>query len=102
MSVNKEPENKLVPRAWNNYGTYNTFEEADKARRSFLEKNIKMQAKIRRRGSKGTFSLKTRLLSEFVKKEVKKNGKSKRRNKKTSNEGKFDPSATVWKISSSS
>ena len=95
MSVNKEPENKLVPRAWNNYGTYNTFEEADKARRSFLEKNIKMQAKIKRRHLKDTFSLKTRLLAEFAKQEKKKSGKSKRRNKKNSNGGKFDASATV-------
>ena len=95
MSVNNESENKPTPRAWNNHSTYNTFEEADKARSSFLEKNTNMQAKVKRRDAKGIFSLKTRLLAEFVKQETKKSGKSKRRNKKTSNDGKFDPSATV-------
>ena len=39
--------------------------------------------------------LTTRLLAEFVKQETKKSGKSKRRNKKATNDGKFDPSATV-------
>tara|TARA_R110001583_G_scaffold96977_1_gene241684 strand:+ start:110 stop:397 length:288 start_codon:yes stop_codon:yes gene_type:complete len=95
LSVNNESENKPTPRAWNNHSTYNTFEEADKARSSFLEKNTNMQAKVRRRDAKGTFSLKTRLLAEFVKQETKKSGKSKRRNKKATNDGKFDPSATV-------
>jgi len=95
LSVNNESENKLAPRAWNNHSSYKTFEEADAARGAFLEKNIKMQAKIKRRHAKGTFSLKTRLLAEFIKQEKKKRGKSKRRNKKNSNGGKFDASSAV-------
>ena len=53
-------------RPWNLEGTFDTFEEASKAKAVFLEKNSKMQAKIRRRSSKNNFSLKTRLLAEFV------------------------------------
>ena len=71
------------------------------SKKAFLEKNAKMQAKIRRRSSKNIFSLKTRLLAEFAKQEKKKSGKGKRRNKKNSNGGKFDSSSVVWKISSS-
>ena len=95
MSVNNESENTTVPRVWNNSGTFKTYEEASQAKTNFLEANTKMEAKIRRRHSKNTFSLKTRLLAEFVKKETKKSGKSKRRNKKNTSDGKFDPSATV-------
>mgnify|MGYP003111874726 FL=1 len=95
MSVNNESENTTISRTWNNRGTFKTFEEAEQAKTNFLETNTKMEAKIRRRHSKGTFSLKTRLLAEFVTKETKKSGKSKRRNKKNTNDGKFDPSATV-------
>ena len=97
MSVNNESENKTTdkPRIWNNHSTYNTFEEASKARTTFLEKNTNMQAKVRKRNSKSIFSLKTRLLAEFVQQEKPKSGKSKRRNKKASNEGKFDASSVV-------
>ena len=81
-------------RPWNLEGTFDTFEEASKAKAVFLEKNSKMQAKIRRRSSKNNFSLKTRLLAEFVE-DKPKNGKGKRRNKKTAEGRKFDTSAAV-------
>tara|TARA_B100000029_G_C16913754_1_gene718710 strand:+ start:162 stop:449 length:288 start_codon:yes stop_codon:yes gene_type:complete len=95
LSVNNESENTTIPRAWDSAGTFKTYEEANQAKLSFLEANTKMEAKIRRRHSKGTFSLKTRLLAEFIKKETKKSGKSKRRNKKNSNGGKFDTSSAI-------
>tara|TARA_A100001515_G_scaffold67570_1_gene53714 strand:- start:763 stop:1050 length:288 start_codon:yes stop_codon:yes gene_type:complete len=95
LSVNNESENVTIPRAWKNSGTFKTYEEAVNAKISFLEVNKKMEAKIRRRHSKNTYSLKTRLLAEFVKKETKKSGKNKRRNKKNSNGGKFDPSSVI-------
>ncbi len=81
-------------RPWNLEGTFDTFEEASKAKAAFLEKNSKMQAKIRRRSSKNNFSLKTRLLAEFVE-EKPKNGKGKRRNKKTAEGREPDSSAAV-------
>ena len=95
MSVNNDSENQPKPRPWNEHSMYNTFEEADQARTDFLENNIKMQAKVRRRHAKNKYSLKTRLLAEFVKQETKKRGKSKRRNKKNSNGGKSDSSSAV-------
>ena len=97
MSVNNDSKIPAVVlgRPWNTYSTHNTFEEANSARTEFLEKNNKMQAKIRRRRSKNTFLLKTRLLSEFVKQENKKRGKGKRRNKKNSNGRKLDSSSVI-------
>ena len=95
MSVNKESEEQPTGRPWSIHSSYDTFAAADQARTNFLEKNTKMQAKIKRRHSKNNFVLKTRLLSEFLKKEKKKRGKGKRRNKKNSNGGKFDASSAV-------
>ncbi len=95
MSVNNESEKQTKPRPWNEHSSYNTYVEADQARTSFLEKNTKMQAKVKRRHAKNKYSLKTRLLAEFVKQETKKRGKSKRRNKKNPNGGKSDSSSAV-------
>ena len=60
------------------------------------EKHEGMQVKIKRLSER--YVVKTRLHPDFdVKptKEGKKNGKNRRRNKKNSNDGKFDPSATI-------
>ena len=95
MSVNNESKTPVISRSWNNSGNFKTFEEASEAKNNFLESNDKMEAKIRRRHSKGVFSLKTRLLAEFVKKETKKSGKNKRRNKKNTSRGKSDTSSAI-------
>ena len=95
MTVNNDSTKTNLGRSWNVEKAFNTFSEATAARAVFLKENEKMQAKIKFRRSKNNYVLKTRLLAEFVKQGNKKRGKNKRRNKKTSNRGKFDASATI-------
>ena len=89
-------------KAWNNEAYFKTFNEASAYRNNLSnqwkdnEKHEGMQVKIKRLSER--YVVKTRLHPDFdVKptKEGKKNGKNRRRNKKNSNDGKFDPSATI-------
>ncbi len=95
MSVNNDLKKETNGRPWKEIGLYSSYEEASGAKSVFLEKNSRMQAKIKRRHAKDKFSLKIRLLEEFAKQETKKSGKNKRRNKKNSNRGKSDTSPAV-------
>ena len=94
MSVKKEEEINLTGRVWNSHSMHDTYQQASAAKTKFLERNEKMQAKIKRKNSNNKFLLKTRLLAEFVKEEKKKRGKNKRRNKKAASRREVDtPSA---------
>ena len=90
--------NTKIGTSWNNYGFFNTYEEAEAAKTRFLATHEKHDAKIRRRHSTENFLVKTRLKPEFQakpEKKEKKSGKSKRRNKKNSEGRMFDSSASV-------
>tara|TARA_X000001388_G_scaffold66705_1_gene53645 strand:- start:144 stop:425 length:282 start_codon:yes stop_codon:yes gene_type:complete len=87
---------------WKNESFHQSFDLADTKRKKLLniwegnDSHKGMQVKVKFLASKDMFVVKTRLHPDFdIKKENKKNGKGKRRNKKNSNDGKFDPSASV-------
>ena len=91
-----------IGKVWKNQAYFSTYSEADSFREKLVdhwaedEKHKGMQVKVKRLSER--FVVKTRLHPDFdVKpaKESKKNGKNRRRNKKNSNDGKFDPSATI-------
>lgn len=88
---------------WKNDSFHNTFEEADEVRSKLLEiwnnneAHKGMQAKVKRMRSRDKFVVKIRLHPDFapVKETSKKDGKNRKRNKKNTNGGKFDASASI-------
>ena len=94
MNVNIKP--------WKDESFHETFESADAIRQKLIRiwendsKHEGMQVKIKWMPSKKRFAVKTRLHPDFQpNKEEKKSGKSRKRNKKNSNGGMFDPTASI-------
>jgi len=101
LTVNNKP--------WKNESYHDTFESADAIRHKLIRiwktdpKHEGMQVKVKWLESKNKFAVKTRMDPNLIKevpKEEKKNGKSRKRNKKDTGGRMFDPTASIWKVSS--
>ena len=96
MSVNND-----FNKPWKNESFHASFKEADSTRNKLIRiwdndsKYEGMQVKVKWMSSKNKFVVKTRLNPDFEIKEEKKSGKNRKRNKKNSNEGMFDPTASI-------
>ena len=86
---------------WKNESYHFSFIKADDRRTKLLDtwasdskKYEGMQVKIKAL-SEGRFVVKTRLHSDFDQEKEVKSGKSRKRNKKNTNRGMFDPTASI-------
>jgi hypothetical protein len=90
-----------VGKSWKNESYHASYAAADEKRHKLIniwkssEQHSGMQVKVKFLPSRDQFVVKTRLHPDFEVKKEKKRGKSRRRNKKNSNDGKFDASASI-------